>query len=68
VVTGGVNGFNAIEVGARLGGGFKEGKSRQARYGFDSASSSRGAGLRGNWRRPDSMVMWSDLGDAGGAR
>jgi hypothetical protein len=48
VVTVGVNGFNAIEGGARRGGGFKEGKSRRARYGFDSASSRCGAWQQGS--------------------
>jgi hypothetical protein len=49
-------------------GGFKEGKSRRARYGFNSASLRCGAGWRGDRRRSDSAVARSGLGDAGGGR
>jgi hypothetical protein len=58
-VTDGVNGFNAIEGEARLRG-VKEGKSRRARYCFDSTSSRHGAG------RPDSVVTRLGSNDAGG--
>jgi hypothetical protein len=47
VVMANVNGFKAIEGGRGEGGGFKEGKSWRARYGFDSASSRSGARRRG---------------------
>jgi hypothetical protein len=47
-------------------GGFKEGKSRRARYGFDSASSRRGAGRWDGQRRPDLVMMQSNSGDAKG--
>jgi hypothetical protein len=47
-------------------GGFKEGKSRRACYGFDSVSSSCGARRRAGLRRPHSMVVRLDTGDAGG--
>jgi hypothetical protein len=44
-------------------GGFKEGKSRQACYGLDLASSRCGAGRRGDQRWPDSVAVWLGLGD-----
>jgi hypothetical protein len=48
------------------GGGFKEGKSRRACYGFDSASLRRGDGQWGRRRQPDLVTVRSDSGDAGG--
>jgi hypothetical protein len=47
-------------------GGFKEGKARWARYGFDSASSTCGDWRRRERRRPDSTAVRSDSSDVGG--
>jgi hypothetical protein len=55
-------------AGRGLGVGFKGGKSRWAHYGFDSASSMRGAGRRGDRRRPHSAATWSGSSDMGGGR
>jgi hypothetical protein len=57
-----------LKVGRGEGVAFKEGKSRRARYGFDSASSRCGAGRWGGRRRPDSAVARSGSGDARGRR
>jgi hypothetical protein len=52
----------------RAEGGFKEGNSRRARYGFDSVSARCRAGRWGSQRRPDLVVVRSGSGDAGGGR
>jgi hypothetical protein len=49
-------------------GGFKEGKSRRAHYGFDSTSSRCGPRQRGGRRWLDLATARSGLGDAGGGR